>query len=68
MKSIKRPLALRKETIRSLNSSDIQHLVGGNMAGPAWPSQPEFCGTLISCAACTALTCILNTSVITSCH
>jgi len=62
MKPIKRPLALRKETLRSLNSSDIQHLVGGNM------SQPEFCGTLISCAACTALTCILNTSVITSCH
>ena len=66
MKPIKRPLSLRKETVRNLSTAELQRLAGGLDGAPIRSAYQ--CGTLISCAACTELQCILNTSVITSCR
>jgi len=66
MKPIKRSLSLSKETVRHLGTSQLAGVAGGNGAdGTVYQCTV---GTLISCAACTELRCIINTSVITSCH
>jgi len=66
MKPIKRSLSLSKETVRHLSTSQLAGVAGGN--GPDGTVYECTVGTLISCAACTELRCIINTSVITSCH
>jgi hypothetical protein len=68
MKPIKRPLSLRKETVRHLTADQLRNLAGGNADGTRATVVYQCGGTLISCAACTELQCILNTSVITSCR
>lgn len=70
MKQTRKPLALRKETVRNLASTELVHAAGG--LAPMAPidgtrGSVYQCGTLISCAACTDLRCIINTSVATSC-
>lgn len=66
MKRIKRSLSLSRETVRHLSATELRGAAGAN--APDGSVYQCTIGTLISCAACTELQCILNTSVITSCH
>jgi hypothetical protein len=66
MKSIKRSLSLSRETLRHLTSRELGAVAGGN--GGDGSVYECTVGTLVSCAACTDLRCVINTSVITSCH
>ncbi len=67
MKPIKRSLSLSRETVRHLRTSELRDAAGGNAGDGADSAWQCTVGTLISCAACTELRCIMNTSVITSC-